>query len=263
VKRCEPGSLKAFAILACVGFSIAFSGAVLRAQQSAASPAMPAPATPTADQILSRYLAAEGGRAAWQKIASRISTGKIDVPAMSLSGTVEIYEQAPDRAFGKVTIAGASFRQGFDGTVGWTDDPQNGLRVEAGEELAETRRESDFYHTLDLRKIYATFTVTGLEKIGDRDAYLIEAALPEGGDPDKMYFDTQTGLALRVISHRHGADGVTEFRQDFEDFRDVDGIKLPFVIHQWQGDTAYTITISEVHQNVPIDDSQFAKPAVQ
>jgi hypothetical protein len=257
VNHRKPRTRKASSVVACIGLALMLSGEASRGQQTAAS------TTPTADQVLNRYLQAEGGRAAWQKLTSRVSTGKVDVPAMSLSGTVEIYEKAPDRSSGRVTIAGATFRQGFDGTVGWTDDPQNGLREEAGAELAETRRESDFYHTLDLRKLYAKFTLVGVEKIGDRDAYLIEAVLPEGGDPDKMYFDAQTGLALRMISHRHLTDGVSEFRQDFEDFRDVDGVKLPFVIHQTQGDTTYTITISEVRHNVPIEDSQFAKPAVQ
>jgi zinc protease len=258
-----PQSLRTFLVVACVGLALAFSGSALRAQQAAASPSKAAPATPTADQILNRYLEAEGGRAAWQKVTSRVSTGKVDVRSMNISGTVEIYEKAPDYVLGAVTIAGASFRQGFDGTVGWTDDPQNGLREQEGAELAETRRESDFYHTLNLRKVYTKFTVIGREKIGERDAYFVEAVLPDGGEPDKMYFDTQTGLALRVISRRHGPEGETEFRQDFEDFRDVDGIKLPFVIHQTDGDTAYTITISEVHHNVSIEDSQFAKPAVQ
>lgn len=256
-------SLRTFFIVACVGLTLALPGSALCARQAAASPAKAAPATPTADQVLNRYLDAEGGRVAWQKLTSRVSIGKVDVPSMNLSGTVEIYEKAPDRALNIATIAGASFRQGFDGTVGWADDPQNGLREQMGAELAEAQRDSDFYHILNLRKLYTKFAVIDTEKIGERDVYFVEAAVPDGSEPDKMYFDTQTGLALRLITHRHGPEGVTEFRQDFEDFRDVDGIKLPFVIHQTDGDTAYTITISEVHHNVPIEDSQFAKPAVQ
>lgn len=256
-------SFKGFFIVAGVSAALGLSASVSRAQQTPTGASQVAPATPTADRILDRYLEAEGGRTAWQKLTSRVSTGKVDVPSMSLSGTVEIYEKAPDFVLGTVTIAGASFRQGFDGTVGWTDDPQNGLRELAGAELAETRRESDFYHTLDLRKLYTKFTVVGREKIGEREAYVIEAVPADGGEADKMYFDTQTGLALRVINHRHVAEGVTEFRQDFEEYRDVDGIKLPFVIHQTDGSTAYTITISEVHHNVSIEDSQFVKPAVQ
>jgi hypothetical protein len=222
-----------------------------------------APAAPTADQILDRYLEATGGRAAWQKLTSRVSTGTIDAPAMNLSGAIEVREKAPDHILAVITIAGASFRQAFDGKVGWTDDPQNGLREQSGAELAEARRDADFYHVLDMRRLYTKLTVIGSEKIGDRTAYRVEAALPEGGAPDKISFDAQSGLLLRVISQHHDPEGVLEYRVDYEDYREVDGVKLPFVIRQTTGDSTLTIQITEVRHNVALDDSQFSKPAVQ
>jgi zinc protease len=217
--------------------------------------------SPTVDQILDRYLQAEGGRAAFQKLNSRVMTGTVRVPSMSLVGTVEFRAKAPNRSLGVVTINDASFRQGFDGTAGWTDDPQNGLRVQAGAELEEARRESDFYHTLDLHKLYLGFTLAGKEKVGDHDAYVIEAALPEGGPPEKMYFDTQSGLLLRDSSRHHGPDGVSELQQDYEDYRQVDGIELPHTIRQTNEGALVIITVAEYHHNVQLDDAQFAKPA--
>jgi zinc protease len=233
--------------------------------QAAAKPATPpvAAAMPTADQIFDRYLKALGGRAAWLKITSRVSTGTIEVPSMNLSGTVEVREKAPDKMLGIVTISGASFRQAFDGIAGWTDDPQNGLRDQTGAELAESRRDADFYHPLDLHKLYTKFNVTGKDKIGEREVYVIEATVPEGGQPDRMYFDTETSLLLRVMSEHHGLDGVTQIREDFEDYREVDGIKVPFTSHQTNGDTTYNLTINEVRHNVDLGDAEFAKPAAQ
>ena len=242
-------------------------GAPAHGQSAATTTAKPpasAPAPiPSADQILNRYVEATGGRAAWQKLTSRVSRGTIDAPSMNMSGTIEVYEKAPNRVLVVVVMAGAQFRQGFDGAAGWSDDPQNGLREQAGPELAETRRDADFYRPLNLRGLYTKFTVRGREKIRDRDAYLIEASLPEGGEPDKLYFDAQTGLPLRLISRRHGPEGNTEFQEDFEDYREVDGVQLPFTIHQSGGAALVTIHISEARHNLPIDDSQFARPAVQ
>ena len=229
--------------------------------QTPAKPAAESTKTPTVDQILDRYLEAEGGRAAFEKVTSRVMTGTIDVPSMSLKGTVVLHEKAPDRSLGIIIINGASYRQGFDGTSGWTDDPQNGVRNQAGPELAETRRESDFYHTLDLRKLYSKFTFIGTQEIGGRQAYVLEAEVPEGGPPEKMYFDTTSGLLLRNITQHHGPDGVSEFQQDYEDYRDVDGIQLPETIRQTNEGTLVIITVAEYHHNVPLDDAQFAKPA--
>ena len=250
-------------LLLLAGFLVALCVSA-RAQTPAAQPTPKAPAataTPSVDQILNRYVEATGGRAAWQKLTSRISTGTIEVPSMNLSGTLELDEKAPNRTLAVITLAGASFRQAFDGTVGWTDDPQDGFHEQSGAELAEARREADFYFPLDLRKHYARLEAKGKEKIGERDTYLLEGTLPEGGKPDRIYFDIQTGLPVRMISEHHVADSASDFQEDFDDFREVDGVKLPFSIRQKTSEVEMIIKIEEVRHNVDIDDARFAKPA--
>ena len=189
--------------------------------------------------------------------------GTLNVPSMSWSGTFEIREKAPNRSLEILTVNGAAFRQGFDGTLGWTDDPQYGLRDQTGAELAETRRESDFYHTIDMRKLYSKFTFVGKDTVNDHDVYVIEAAVPEGGPPERMYFDVQSGLLLRDISLRHGPGEPSQYEQDYQDYRDVDGIKLPHTIRHTSEGTLVIITVEEYHHNVPIDDAEFAKPAAE
>jgi hypothetical protein len=252
---------KSFSVLFLELIFAAGAFAQAPAQSASAAPATPA-ATPTADQILDKYVNALGELGAWRKLTSRQSIGTIEIPTMNLSGSFEIHEKAPDSMLSTVIVAGAAFRQGFDGKVGWSDDPQNGVREQSGPELQETRRQADFYHPLDLHKLYTKFTVVGTEKVGDRDAYVVEAALTEG-EPDKMYFDTQSGLALRVVSQRHTPQGVISLQEDLEDFRVVDGVKLPFTIHQTAGQNVFTIKITEVHHNVAFGDAQFSKPAAQ
>lgn len=261
--------IRRFLFFACVCLILSFCAIA----QESAQPAKEGPAksiapdtvapTPSIDAILNRYVEALGGRAALQKLTSRVTTGTIDVPGMSLSGTIEIREKAPNQILSVVTIAGASFRQGFDGSVGWTDDPDNGVREQSGAELNEARRDADFYHPLDLRKIYSKLNLVGQEKLGDRTAYVVDATPAEGGDHDRLYFDTQTGLATRVITARHSPQGVSPFREDFEDFREVDGIKLPFTIRQSGGESEFTIKLQEVHHNVELDSTEFSKPATK
>lgn len=242
---------------ACAFFLFSFTA-------SAQNPAQPVPKsseTPTAEQILNRFVQVEGGRAAFEKLTSRVMKGTINVPSMSLTGTVEVYEKAPNRSLAIITINGASFRQGFDGTTGWTADPQDGVREEAGAELAEARRESDFYHTLHLQTLYSKFTLTGKEKIGDQDVYVVEAEVPEGGSPEKMYFDAGSGLLLRDTSQHYGPAGASDFQQEYADYRQVDGVQLPHTIRQTNEGTLVIITVAEYHHNVQLDDAEFAKPA--
>jgi hypothetical protein len=218
--------------------------------------------TPSADQILTRYVHAIGGREAWEKLSSRRSVGTIEVPAMNLSGTVEMHEKAPNKMLATIAVAGATYRQGFDGTVGWSDDPRDGLRQQSGIELEETKRDSDFYHPLDLHQLYAKFSVTGTEKIEDRTAYAVEATPPQG-EADKLYFDAESGLVLRIVSRHHLPEGVVVFQEDISNYREIDGIKLPFTVRQSSAESEFTIQFTEVRHNVEFDDAQFAKPAAQ
>ncbi|MGC1596474.1 MAG: hypothetical protein WA774_14040, partial [Candidatus Acidiferrales bacterium] len=148
-----------------LGIFISLSAHAQTSSQTAPAPApaqITTTATPTADQVLDHYVNAIGGRAAWSKLNSRVSKGTIEIPSMNnLAGTVEIHEKAPNSMLAVITLGGAVFEQGFDGTTAWSDDPQNGLRVLSGAELADARREADFYHPLDLKKIYSKMSVTG------------------------------------------------------------------------------------------------------
>jgi zinc protease len=245
---------------ACLALGVAAYGQTT-SPSTANPPAATAP-TPTAAQILDRYATVIGGHGAWDKIHSRTSLGRIEIPSVNLSGTVMIHEKAPNRTLLVVILSGATFRQAYDGTIGWTDDPQNGLRDQAGPELAEAGRDADFYHPFDLKKLYSKFAVTGTENIDGKDAYILEATTADGS-VDKMYFDKESGLIVRVVGQRHSNGQVTNFQEDLGDYRDVDGVKLPFELKQAASDSSFTIHIDEVHHNVDLDDSEFAKPAAQ
>jgi zinc protease len=256
------------AVLTAIGFVLGplawAQSATSKSSDPNATPAasVPAPIAPalTADQILENYIKAIGGRENWKKLTTRISTGTIDVPAMNLSGLVTVREKAPNRSIFTVNFNGAVFQQGFDGTIGWSNDPQNGLREQTGEELAETKRDSDFYHPLDLKQMYSKITVAGTDKIDDRDAYVVEASSGDLGT-DKIYFDAQNGLVLRIVGQHHTLDGPATFTEDFSDFRQVDGIKLPYTVRQESPSSTFTIKFTEIRHNEAIEDASFAKPA--
>jgi hypothetical protein len=89
---------------------------------------------------------------------------------------------------------------------------------------------------------------------------VLEGTAPGENDPDKMYFDAANGLALRFITHRHGADGESDTQEDFQDYRNVDGLELPFEMSLTGGSSDFTIRITEIHDGVDLDDGEFAKP---
>ncbi len=229
----------------------------------AQTPAKPAEAAPTVDQIIDKYVQALGGKAAIEKATSRVSKGTFEIPAMGVSGTVEVYEKAPNKTISIVTVPGFGvINEAYNGTIAWAQDPQSGLREKSGTELADAKLDAAFYRPLKLKELFPKITVKGKEKVGDREAWVVEAA-PAEGSPEKWYFDTQTGLIIRMDQERESPMGKLPIESYLENYKEVDGIKVPFTMKQNNPNFNIVVTIEDVKHNVTIDDAKFNKPSGQ
>jgi len=223
----------------------------------------PADSMPSVDQIVAKYIDALGGKAALEKINSRMQKGSLDIPAMGAGGPMEIYEKAPNKTLTVINIAGfGAIQEGFDGTVAWAQDPQSGLREKSGVELTDAKLDAEFYKPLKIKELYPTLTLKGKEKIGDKDAYVVEAK-PAAGSPEKWYFDTQTGLLVRQDTERESPQGKVPIETYLEDYKAVDGVKVPHTVRIANPQFSVTVQITEIKTNVAIEDSKFAKPSGQ
>ncbi len=235
-----------------------------QAEQPQAAPPAAAPAVteplPTVDQVLDKYVEALGGKAAIEKATSRVAKGTFELPEFGANGTVTVYRKAPNKTAVVVDIPGFGIvKQGFDGTVAWDDNPQSGLTEKSGAALAATKRDASFHRELDLKAQYKQWEIKGKQKIGDQDVYMATAT-PEEGAVETWYFDAATGLLARVDAEREGPQGTGLIQSSFKDYRDVQGVKIPFRVEQaWPGMTIIT-RFDDVQQNVEIPDTQFAKP---
>lgn len=219
-------------------------------------------ALPTVEVVLEKYVNATGGRIAIEKIKSRVSKGTFEITSMAgVKGAVEIYEKAPNKQAAFINIPGiGTDAEGFNGTIAWELEPDSGVVHEkSGLELASARRDAEFYSELKFKEMYPQMTLKGIEKVGASAAYVIEA-VPTEGSAEHFYFDTETGLLLRHDYVEEGDGGKKPVEEYYSDYRAVDGIKVPFALHQKSPGMDFTIKINEVKQNVAIEDSKFNKP---
>jgi len=227
-------------------------------QPPAGSPAAAAKSTdaPTIDQILDKYVKAIGGKAALQAPTSRVMKGTIDVPAIGAKGTIEIYSKAPNKQLTEIASAAlGNSREGFNGTVAWSEEGG-----ETKDAPGFNKREADFYLPGKLHELYPKIEFKGSEKIGNHQTYVIEA--PRLGRPKRWYFDTETGVLLRT-EQRNAMGDITD-REDYEDYRAVDGLQICFTIRGIdEHEVEYVVKFSEVKHNVAIDDARFEKPAAR
>ena len=220
-----------------------------------------ATALPSADEILDKYVKAIGGKEANEKVTSRFMKGTFEMPAMGMSGSVEAYTQAPNKSATVTEIAGfGKVQQIFDGKTAWEANPMTGLRELAGSELAAMKREADFHAELNYKKNYSKLEVKGKEKVGDAEAYVVMAT-PSEGKPDKLYFDAKSGLLLRRDSERDSPQGEVATETYYEDYKDVEGVKIPMTMKITNPQFSFVIKMTEIKTNVKIEDSKFAKPS--
>lgn len=220
--------------------------------------------TPTVDSILARHVEAIGGKAAREKVHSRLV--QVQIESDTLGGSEgEVFAKAPDRQRSHIDLGAAGTSDdGFDGTVAWAKDPWQGLRVKTGDELAKVRRDARFGRELKLKSIYPDLAYKGNEKIGDEDAWVLESK-PSPTSKEKFWFSTTTGLLLRQESEFQGPAGVVHVNMLPRDYRAFDGLKYPGAMKMKVSvagqEFEFTMKFLSVKHNVEIDAAKFAKPA--
>jgi len=211
----------------------------------------PAPAA-----IVQRYVEALGGEAALRAVRTRVSTGRFD-NGRGLVTTFTIFERAPAA---RATILGTApigspsgSGRGYDGTSGWDKSfVGTGLRAVTGPELDDLAREADVLAPLHL---LVGCTSPRAEQAADADVIRCQ---PDKGPAFSYSFSRKTGLLERyeVPAGRRGP-----FTIRYEDYRTVDGVRLPFTWVIGVGGGRITYTASSIRHNDSIDDGVFARPA--
>ena len=240
---------------------------------AAEEPPAAAPSLPTVDQVLAKYVQALGGEQALRKVTSRLITATWELPTGPGGNTpvpaqLERYIKAPNLTMSVNRTPMFTTAQGFDGTTAWLEDAK-GLVTEAPAiDQGHLKRSSDLYQSLDLKQQFPKLAVTSIEKVNGHDAYVM-VGIPEGEQPERLFFDAQSGLLLREEILVTTPIGDNPIAVEYDDYRDTgSGVKFPFVIRSIPGApyTLYaltshsTIRVQKVQDNVSVDDAKFVKP---
>jgi hypothetical protein len=214
---------------------------------------------PTADEVLAKYLGAVGGEAALDKLKTRTMKGTF-LRSDGNSLAYELYQTAPNKVLAVFTTPQGTIERAFNGTGAW-EKGARGVRDLSDDESYYLKRYPDLFKDIKLKEQFTRLNVAGKEKIDGRDVYVLRGT-SAGNKRERLYFDVQTGLLVRRVTISRTAIGNIPEQVDFDDYRDVDGMKVPFTIKVFAVDPFFTSTrkLTEVKLNVPIDEKRFNKP---
>jgi photosynthetic reaction center cytochrome c subunit len=220
------------------------------------------PGGPTAVQILDKYIAAVGGAQRAAALTSFVAKGMYSgYGPEGFPRPVEIYAKAPNQRSARVVDpeSGDNITT-FNGTAGWVSAPFKPIDVLElhGAELDSARADAELLFPAKVKTALMGMR-TSNDFIDDRTVLVVQGN--KGAAIVTLYFDEETGLLTRQVRSTPSPVGRLPVRIDYSDYRDVNGLKMPF---KWQLkwlDGRSNFEIEGYQTNVAIDAARFNRPA--
>lgn len=216
----------------------------------------PEMAMPARDEIVSRYAKALGNidekalSTMELKGVRETSRGNLPIDVLIAPGQARVTATAPD---GEIVNA-------INGTSGWARDGRGRVHAMSPGEVDAAAQVLDAFRLTLPSEIPAEAKV-GKAKIDDKDVWVLTTSF-EGDGRQRLYFDAQSGLLVRRLRFSPSPIGNVPQQTDFADYRDVAGMKLPFVVRVDTIDprAGSTRRYSEIRLNATIDQTLFRQP---
>jgi len=240
----------------------------------------------TGAEIIEKHLQAAGGKQALANIKSRVAIGvaKKDNDA---AVPVAIMSEAPNRISAIYQFQGFNWQLSYDGgkpIVRPVINRASSVVVQKYEEMLASGtmfNSISLYNALASPPASGSFETKGIQKVKGRPAYVVEMKGVGKGQYVRLFFDTENFMWVRSeygtvritrdmgtftnAVQSHDEESTIDFYVETWDFKEVDGIKLPFkveivatapILKQKSVGTIVT-TINEYRHNIQIDPKMF------
>lgn len=214
----------------------------------------------TAEKVLEKMIAAQGGRKALSAIKDSTMSGTMEMVMMGASGSMTMYSKEPDKMRLDIELMGMMMTQAYDGKTAWMINPQTGAAEELSEKMTKGIKRQAMGQTalLNPKKLGIKYTFKGKEKIADKDYLVLEQSF-EDGHKNTIYIDAKTYLVYKTKGTSYN-DMETEVEAEAyqSDYKKFEGILMPQAITVFQDGQEYLkFSITEVSFNTDLEDSLF------
>ncbi len=223
------------------------------------------PLSPMPDAVFDKYLQAVGGAQKAAALASYTATGtNVGYGPESVDKRMsEIYAKAtPLQRTTIVRTSNGSTTTTLNGSNAWYAAPLRPVDVLtlAGQELAGAKIDAMLFFPAQVKSIAPRWRVGTATTVDDQDVDVVQGNTADG-IVVTLYFDQKTGLLTRSIRYTDSPVGKLPVQVDYSDYRDVNGVKMPFKYTQTGLDGRDTFELMQIRANANVEASRFAKPA--
>ena len=207
----------------------------------------------TVDQILNKYIEAIGGR---EKLAAeKDQTIKLTGSMQGMNITITMSKKAPNKFYQLVDFGVGQQKIIFDGVKGKSIAMGQEKEL-TGDQLESIKTEAEINPVLDYAKLGIKPELVGMESINNKDTYKV-VLTTLNGKKSTQYFDVNTGLLARSVTTAETQQGSFTSTIDFDDYRDVQGLKFPYKWVQSTPMGSIELTTSSIEVNTGLSDALF------
>lgn len=219
----------------------------------------------TLDELVAKNLQARGGAEALKAVASLRQSGRIDF-GIGASAPFTLERKRPRGMRAEFVLEGAHGVQAFDGKSAWTLQPGDSVaeRLDAAE-TREVEDQADIDGPLvDWKAKGHTLELQGRELLASGEAWRLRL-VTKNGNRRTLFLDAASFLEVRIEGRRSIGGSAVEVESVLSDYRDVQGIKLPFRIESGPKGVPQRqrIQLEKAELGVVIDDARFRMPAAK
>src|SRR5467141_2453491 len=209
-----------------------------------------------AQKIVEQYIKAVGGSKALSKAATIIIEGTFHT-ADGKNGTYTLNTKLPNRYYSELVIGDVSLIEAYNGKSAWHRTTSGEFSTLVGADGAQLEAAGQYYnsHLVGAKKNKLGVGFAASSKVRGHDAVEIEVTTMTGVKRH-VFFDSETHL---IVKEDASIGGIEE-QISYDDYRPVNGLKIPYKIELHRGAETYDITVTRAEVNGTIGERVFDFP---
>ncbi len=211
--------------------------------------------TPTADQVIDKYIAAIGGKDALKAVTDLT----ISMSSETERGFVIITrkQKLPNKFSMVVNASGMEvMKQTGDGHKVLMGGMQGSQTLDSVAAQQMTRMNT-LFPELHYAENGVKTTLVGPEKIADKDTYKLSHTTADGSATWTDNFDATTGLKVQSVMTGKSPQGSMTTTSVYSDYKEQNGIRFPMTINQQSPRGPMVLTVDSVKINKGLKDAEF------
>ena len=209
------------------------------------------------DEIISKHITAIGGAENWKKINSIVMEGSVNVMGNDVNVKVTQVHNAGQRQ--DISVAGMTGYVITTPKGGWMYMPFQGQQKPepmTADDVKESIDDMDIQGNLiDYQAKGHKVELLGTEEIEGTECYKIKVTRKTSGE-QTLFIDKSSYLVVKASSKKKAMGQEMDVNIDFGDYREINGIKIPYSVGQGFG----TMVITSVKINETVPAETFADP---